>query len=90
MFKSIDPKSLLIGGLLVLAVLSCLGAVPKLTQEHFGRFTIGATDQGAFILDTATGQTWAYIVYTDSISTNVVPSTEEFFSAKRDFGTPAR
>jgi hypothetical protein len=90
MGKSIDLKSLVIGGLLTLLVLSCFGAVPKLGQEFFGRFAIGATERGAFILDTATGQAWACIVHTDSISTDMIPSKEEFFSAKRDFGAPAR
>ncbi len=82
MSKSIDPKSMLIGGLLVLLVLACFAGVPWLQQETFGRFAVGTTDSGAFILDTATGQAWAYIVPENVMAT--VPSSEEFFGPKLD------
>jgi len=82
MSKSIDPKSLLLGGLLALVVLACFAGVPWLEQGTFGRFAMGATDSGAFILDTATGQAWAYIVPENVIAT--VPSSEEFFGPKLD------
>lgn len=83
MVKSIDLKSLLIGGLLVLMVLSCLGAVPWLSQERFGRFTVGATDEGAFILDTATGQAWAF-VHPAGSQGGSFPHPEDFFAPKLD------
>jgi hypothetical protein len=60
MRKAIDLKSAVIGGLLALVVLGCLGALPWLSQDHFGRFTIvESADGGAYILDTTTGQAWA-------------------------------
>ncbi|MEN6428685.1 MAG: hypothetical protein ABFE13_25335 [Phycisphaerales bacterium] len=82
MSKSIDPKSMLLGALLALLVLACFAGVPWLQQETFGRFAVGTTDSGAFILDTATGQAWAYIVPENSIAT--IPSSEEFFGPKLD------
>ncbi|MBP7053634.1 MAG: hypothetical protein KBE65_21705 [Phycisphaerae bacterium] len=80
MSKSIDPKSLLLGGFLALLVLTCFAGVPWLQQETFGRFTLGATDSGAFILDTATGQAWAHLVPENFVVT--VPSSDEFFGPK--------
>jgi len=82
MSKSVDVKSLLIGGLLVLLVLACLGALPWLPQECFGRFAVGATNHAALILDTATGQAWAFTM--PSGSGMGIPSNEEFFSPKLD------
>jgi hypothetical protein len=83
MSKSVDIKSLLIGGLLVLLVLGCLGALPWLPQEYYGRFAVGTTDQAAFILDTATGQSWAYALPSDSLGGGI-PNSTEFFSPKLD------
>ncbi|MEN6334790.1 MAG: hypothetical protein ABFE01_11050 [Phycisphaerales bacterium] len=82
MSKSVDVKSLLIGGLLVLLVLACLGSLPWLPQECSGRFTVGTTDEAAFILDTATGQSWAYAMPSNTLEG--IPSSEEFFSPKLD------
>ena len=81
MLRSIDLKSLLIGGLLVLVVLSCLGAMPWLPQERFGRFAVGTTNEGAFIVDTATGQAWAYLMNAGS----QYPYKVDFFAPKLDF-----
>jgi hypothetical protein len=83
MSKSVDIKSLLIGGLLTLLVLSCLGALPWLSQERFGRFAAATTGQGAVILDTATGQAWMYILSEHSTG-GALPSPDEFFSPKLD------
>lgn len=61
MSKSIDLKSFLIGGLLVLFVLCVLGAAPRLLSPNsVGRFAIATShvEQDAFILDTMTGQVW--------------------------------
>jgi len=82
MFKSIDPKSMLIGGLLVLLAVACFAGVPWLQEDTFGRFAMGTTDQGAFILDTSTGQTWAYIVPEGIVAS--FPGTDEFFAPKLD------
>ena len=59
MWKSIDRKSLVIGGLLVLLVLSAMGAVPWLPDDAFGRFAIETNTAYAFVLDSATGQVWS-------------------------------
>ncbi len=61
MKKSIDLKSFLLGGLLVLFVLCVLGAAPRLMSSgSVGRFAIAAShvEQDAFVLDTMTGQVW--------------------------------
>ncbi len=68
MFKSVDLKSLLIGGLLALLVATCFAGSPWLDKETFGRFKIVTIDRGAFILDTATGQAWAHVTPEDSIA----------------------
>ena len=59
MWKSIDCKSLVIGGLLVLLVLSAMGAVPWWPDDTFGRFAIETNTGYAFVLDSATGQVWS-------------------------------
>jgi len=59
MWKSIDCKSLVIGGLLVLLVLSAMGAVHLWSPDTFGRFAIETNSAYAFILDSATGQVWS-------------------------------
>ena len=78
--KSVDLKSLVIGGLLVLSVMCILGAVPALRQETLGRFTIGTTVQSAVILDTATGQAWVFEMPRGLVSSYTRP--EVFFGAK--------
>ena len=59
MFRTIDIKSVLIGGLLVVIVLCLVGSVPFATPEEYGRFQIETNDSHAFILDSATGQVWS-------------------------------
>ena len=61
MHWSIDMKSLLIGGLLVVLILCLTGAVPFAGREEYDRFKIEASDSHAFILDSATGQVWSSI-----------------------------
>lgn len=62
MAKSIDLKSVLIGGLLVLSVICVLGAAPQLlSPDADGRFTIALSDTPngeVYVLDTVTGQVW--------------------------------
>ena len=59
MLRSIDMKSVLIGGLLVATILCLIGAVPYVLPEEYGRFQIETNDSHAFILDSATGQVWS-------------------------------
>lgn len=61
MHCSIDMKSVLIGGLLVVVILCLTGAVPFVAREEYDRFKIEANDSHAFILDSATGQVWSSI-----------------------------
>jgi len=75
MSKFIDLKSVLIGGLLALLVVTCLGGVPWLPDGLCGRFQIVTIDRGAFILDTATGQAWAHVTPDNYIS--ITPGFDE-------------
>lgn len=63
MWKSMNPKSLLIGGLLAVLVMCAMGSWPTETtivsSQMHGRFTIVAQDHDAIILDTATGEAWS-------------------------------
>lgn len=63
MHRSIDLKSVLIGGLLVALILSLAGAVPFVNLEDYDRFKIETNDSHAFILDSATGQVWSSVFY---------------------------
>ena len=63
MHRSIDIKSVLIGGLLVALTLFLLGAVPIMNREDYDRFKIETNDSHAFILDSATGQVWSSAFY---------------------------
>jgi hypothetical protein len=78
--KAVDLKSLVMGGLLVVVVLYALGAVPRLRQEEFGRFTIDTTVESAVILDTATGQAWVFEMPRGLVSSYTRP--EVFFAPK--------
>ncbi len=60
MLRSIDGKSLLIGGLLVLVVVCAMGGVPMISPEFNGRFELVANDLNEWVIDTATGQVWGY------------------------------
>ena len=59
MFRSIDIKSTLIGGVLVTMILCVIGAVPFVPSAEYERFKIEINDNYAFILDSATGQVWS-------------------------------
>ena len=61
MFRSIDGKSVLIGGLLVLVAVCGMGAVPLISGEFSGRFSLVAHNVdhgGVYVIDTVTGQVW--------------------------------
>ena len=79
MFKSVDLKSVVIGGLLVLLVVISLGGAPWTERETCARFQMHTVDNGTFILDTVTGQAWVYIAPPDVIS-----NTPRFFEPKGD------
>jgi hypothetical protein len=81
--KTVDFKSLVIGGLLVLLILCAVGAVPWLSPEYYQRFVVGATDNSAFIVDTATGQAWAF----DTLQHTGFGGndTQDFFAPKAEF-----
>jgi hypothetical protein len=68
MFKSVDLKSLLIGGLLTLLITTCFAGLPWLDKDTFGRFKIVTIERGAYLLDTATGQAWTHITPDNTIS----------------------
>ena len=59
MFRSINIKSTIIGGLLVALILCMTGAVPFVPTDEYERFKIEVNDNYAFILDSATGQVWS-------------------------------
>ena len=84
MTKSIDLKSLLVGGLLALSVLCVLGATPRLlSPEAVGRFTIILSNLpggDGYVLDTATGQVWPK--YSNG-------NTEAFYAPKLKVQAPA-
>ncbi|MCX5645835.1 MAG: hypothetical protein NTZ17_14330 [Phycisphaerae bacterium] len=61
MRKSIDLKSVLIGGFLALLIMCVLGAAPRLmSPDSVGRFAIVTShvEPDAYILDTVTGEVW--------------------------------
>ena len=59
MWRSIDGRSLLIGGLPVLVVVCAMGGLPAGDGESNGRFSLVAQDSGhVYVIDTATGQVW--------------------------------
>ncbi len=59
MVRSIDLKSVLIGGFVVAIILFLVGAVPFVDPVEYRRFKIEANDGYAFVLDSATGQVWS-------------------------------
>jgi hypothetical protein len=59
MWRSIDGKSLLIGGLLVLMVVCAMGGATIVDPQYYGRFSLVAQEGGhVYVIDTATGQVW--------------------------------
>jgi len=78
MLRSINIKSVLIGGLLVVLVLFLTGLVPYADPVEYNRFEIATSENYAFILDTATGQVWTG-AFPDSIDDSEFhnPKTED-------------
>ncbi len=80
MYRSIDMKSVLIGGLFVALILSLVGAVPFVQPEEYGRFQLETNDGRAFLLDNATGQVWS--------SGFIPPNSNIISSADPNFHAP--
>jgi len=56
MLRSIDGKSLVIGGLLVLVVVCAMGGV---AGQDIGRYSLVAQEGGhVYVIDTAVGRVW--------------------------------
>jgi len=59
MLHSIEGKSFLIGGLLVLVAVCAMGGLPLIHGSYNGRFSLVAPDgDQAYVIDTVTGQVW--------------------------------
>jgi hypothetical protein len=71
MYRPIDMKSGLVGGLLVALILCLVGAVPFVDREDYDRFKIETNDSHAFVLDSATGQVWSSGFYVSSSAIRV-------------------
>ena len=56
---SVDVKSILIGGLLVVLVLCLLGPATYPKTGYLGQYQIETNQDYAFVLDTSTGQVWS-------------------------------
>ena len=56
---SVDVKSILIGGLLVVLVLCLLGPATYPKTGYLGQYQIETNQDFAFVLDTSTGQVWS-------------------------------
>ena len=80
MLRSIDIRSFLIGGLLVISVMSLMGAVDFTPPEFRGRFKMTTNPNYAFILDSDTGQVWSQI-FPDDLN-GIHNQSDEFHSPK--------
>ena len=61
MKRSIDAKSFLIGGLLVLVAVCAMGGLPLMHGEYNGRFSLVTHDKdygSVYVIDTLSGQVW--------------------------------
>jgi len=61
MLRSIDGKSFLIGGLLVLVAVCAMGGVYLMDGQYNGRFSLVTHDKdngSVYVVDTLTGQVW--------------------------------
>ncbi len=83
MCKSIDLKSVVIGGLIVAVVACAVGAVGYGGCNEYERFELVTTPSFALLLDRATGQVWAMqIDYPDNVIVSTPHGDEEFFAPK--------
>ncbi len=80
MLRSIDTKSLLVGGLLVFSVVCLIGGAPYVAPEYHSRFQIATNQDNAFVLDSATGQVWSK--YFRPEPSTVIGGTDAFHAQK--------
>lgn len=73
MVRSLDFKSALIGGFVVVMFVFLAGAVDYEPPEDFGRFQIETNESHVFILDTATGQAWSSLSLNPNGGINAYP-----------------
>lgn len=82
MFKSIDIKSALIGGLVVALVICSIGAVGYVSGDFYDRFKLVPTTGYTFLLDRQTGQIWALQNPPEGVIVTTPHSEEEFYAPK--------
>jgi hypothetical protein len=80
MLRSIDTKSLVVGGLLVLTVVCLIGGAPYVEPEYHSRFQIATNQSHAFVLDSATGQVWSKNFAPEP--SNIIGGTDAFHDQK--------
>ncbi len=80
MLRSINAKSLVVGGLLVLTVVCLIGGAPYVAPEYHSRFQIATNQDHAFVLDSATGQVWSK--YFHPRPSTVIGGTDAFHDQK--------
>ncbi len=80
MLRSIDAKSLIVGGLLVLTVVCLIGGAPYVETKYHSRFQIATNQSHAFVLDSATGQVWSR--YFASEPPHTIGGTDTFHDQK--------
>lgn len=89
MCKSIDLKSVVIGGLVVALVICAVGAVRFAQTDTYGRFELTAGPDFTFLLDTATGQVWSVQTgFSDGVIVTPPHTSEEFYAPKTYDTTP--
>ena len=81
MLRSINIRSLLIGGLLAISVMCLMGAIGFKPSEYHGRFKIKANQHYAFIIDSDTGQVWSQH-FPDEPSNIIRAQPDEFHAPK--------
>ena len=84
MVRSIDFKSALIGGFVMLMILCLAGAVESVPSVRYGRFQMETNENYAFILDSATGQLWSEMFPVFQSGVVVVPDPN-FYAPKTFF-----
>ena len=82
MFKSIDIKSALIGGLAVALVISSIGAVRYASEDRCDRFKMVPASGYTFLLDRLTGQVWALQNLPEGVIDGTPHLAEEFYAPK--------
>ena len=84
MFKSIDVKSALIGGLAVALVISSVGAVRYASEDRCDRFKMIPAAGYTFLLDRLTGQVWAQQNLPEGVIDSTPHLAEDFYAPKID------